>query len=79
MIYLIFDNEEDANARADEEGKRVGYAYWTEGVGTRWATAPEPTADGKWALNVTVYDLTTDEQASTVDGFTPVAIEDSEE
>lgn len=76
MIYLIFDNEEDANARADEEGKRVGYAYWTEGQGTRWATAPQPTADGKWALNVTVYDLTTEEEEATVNSFTPVAIDD---
>ena len=71
MIYLIYDNEEDAYARADIEGKRVGYSYWTEGKGTRWSTKPDPTAEGKYALNVTTYDLTEEEQASTVDSYNP--------
>ena len=53
MIYLIYDTVEEAYARADIEGQRIGYSYWTEGKGTRWATAPEPTAEGKYALNVT--------------------------
>ena len=72
MIYLIYDNEEDANARADEEGKRLGYSYWTQGKGTRWSTKPDPTAEGKYALNVTTYDLTEEEQASTVSYYNPV-------
>ena len=55
MIYLIYDNEEDANARADEEGKRIGLSYWIHGVGSRRVLSPQPTAEGKWALNVTVY------------------------
>tara|TARA_B100001057_G_C22702601_1_gene892388 strand:+ start:866 stop:1108 length:243 start_codon:yes stop_codon:yes gene_type:complete len=76
MIYLIYDNEEDANARADIEGKRINYSYWREGIGTRWATAPILTAEGKYALNVTSYDLTEDEESSTVNSFNPVPVPD---
>jgi|TARA_B100001094_G_scaffold275207_1_gene282612 hypothetical protein len=72
MLYLIYDTEEDAYARADEEGKRLGYSYWTQGKGTRWSTKPDPTAEGKYALNVTTYDLTEEEQASTVSSYNPV-------
>jgi hypothetical protein len=72
MIYLIYDTEEDAYARADEEGKRLGYSYWTEGTGTRWSTRPDSTAEGKYALNVTTYDLSTEEESSTVESYNPV-------
>tara|TARA_R100000697_G_scaffold32863_1_gene44183 strand:+ start:639 stop:860 length:222 start_codon:yes stop_codon:yes gene_type:complete len=71
MIYLIYDTEEDAYTRADTEGKRIGYSHWTEGKGTRWSTRPDPTAEGKWALNVTTYDLTSEEESSTVNSFNP--------
>ena len=77
MIYLIYDNEEDANARADEEGKRIGLSHWIHGVGSRRVLSPQPTAEGKWALNVTVYDLTEEEEESTVESFNPV-LEESE-
>ena len=76
MIYLIYDNEEDANARADEEGKRIGLSHWIHGVGTRRVLSAQPTAEGKWALNVTVYDLTEEEESSTVTSFNPVPSED---
>ena len=76
MIYLIYDTEEEAYARADIEGQRIGYSYWTKGKGTRWATAPEPTAEGKYALNVTTYDLTEEEESATVNSYNPVPIED---
>ena len=72
MIYLIYDTEEDAYARADVEGKRIGYSHWTEGTGTRWSTRPDPTAEGKWALNVTTYDLTEEEESNTVNSYNPV-------
>tara|TARA_R100001163_G_scaffold58561_1_gene46913 strand:+ start:2528 stop:2752 length:225 start_codon:yes stop_codon:yes gene_type:complete len=72
MIYLIYDTEEDAYTRADTEGKRIGYSYWTEGTGTRWSTRPQATAEGKYALNVTTYDLTTEEQSATVESYNPV-------
>ena len=77
MIYLIYDNEEDANARADKEGKRIGLSHWIHGVGSRRVLSAQPTAEGKWALNVTVYDLTEEEEESTVESFNPV-LEESE-
>jgi len=76
MIYLIYDNEEDANARADEEGKRIGLSHWIHGIGSRRVLSAQPTAEGKWALNVTVYDLTEEEEESTVESFNPVPSED---
>tara|TARA_R100000805_G_C3564923_1_gene72630 strand:- start:72 stop:305 length:234 start_codon:yes stop_codon:yes gene_type:complete len=76
MIYLIYDNEEDANARADIEGQRVGHSHWTEGKGTRWVTAPVLTVNGKYALNVTTYDLTEEEKSNTVNSYNPAPIEE---
>jgi hypothetical protein len=76
MIYLIYDNEENANARADEEGKRIGLSHWIHGIGSRRVLSAEPTAEGKWALNVTVYDLTEEEESSTVNSYNPVPSEE---
>ena len=78
MIYLIYDNEEDANARADEEGKRIGLSHWIHGIGSRRVLSAQPTAEGKWALNGTVYDLTEEEESSTVTSFNPVPSEEEE-
>ena len=65
--YLIYDTESEAIARADENGKRIGYAYWKVGEGTKWATAPQVTADGKWALRVDYkHELTDAEEAALV-------------
>ena len=75
-MYLIYETEIEAIARADEEGKRLNYSYWTEGKGTRWSTAPEPTADGKWALDVSSYNLSELELFSTEDTFTPLEEEE---
>jgi len=78
MPYLIYPNEKDACDRADEEGKEIGFAYWTEGKGTRWLTKPVPTADGAWALDVSEYDLDEIEEASIVDSYLiPDTIEDN--
>jgi hypothetical protein len=75
-MYLIYETEIESIARADEEGKRLNYSYWTEGKGTRWLTAPVPTANGKWALDVSSYNLSELEFFSTEDAFTP--LEESE-
>ena len=65
--YLIYDTEAEAIARADENGKRIGYAYWTVGEGTKWATAPQVTTDGKWALRVDYkHELTDAEEEALV-------------
>ena len=77
-MYLIYTNEEAACERADEEGKAIGYNYWTEGKGTRWLTKPVPTADGEWALDVSEYDLDDSEATTVVDSYAvPATIEDN--
>ncbi len=77
-MYLIYTTEEAAIERADEEGKDNGFAYWTEGKGTRWLTKPVPTADGEWALDVSEYGLDDLEEASVVDSYPiPDTIEDN--
>ncbi len=77
-MYLIYENEQDALERADEEGKYHNFSYWTEGKGTRWLTKPVPTADGKWALDVSEYELDDIEALSVVDSYLiPDTIEDN--
>ena len=71
-MYLIYASKEVAIERADEEGKEIGFDYWTSGIGTRWLTYPVETADGTWALDVTDYDLDDSEKASTVDSYIPI-------
>jgi len=76
MSYLIYASKEAAIERADEEGKEIGYSYWTQGIGTRWLTYPKETSDYMWALDVTDYDLDESEKSSTVDHYTPLPDED---
>ena len=77
-MYLIYTTEEAACERADEEGKDNKFAYWTQGKGTRWLTKPVPTADGKWALDVSEYDLDGLEESSTVDTYSPLEVEEDQ-
>ena len=74
MLYLIYDTKEAAIDRADEEGKYIGFDYWIEdnGEGTRWLTYPNETIDYKWALDVTHYELDSQEQADTVPSYVPL-------
>tara|TARA_R100001230_G_C5575941_1_gene96318 strand:- start:377 stop:625 length:249 start_codon:yes stop_codon:yes gene_type:complete len=69
--YLVYDTEADAIARADVEGARRGYAYHNtpDGV-SRYHTYPQETADNKYALDVTEYQLTDDETAAIVTDVT---------
>jgi hypothetical protein len=68
--YLVYDTEADAIARADTEGARRGYAYHRVGSGTRYHTYPQVTADGKYALLVTDYELLEEELPSIVTSVT---------
>lgn len=68
--YLVYETLEDAIARADTEGARRGYAYHRVGSGTRYRTYPQVTADSKFALVVDGYELTEDEESSTVTNVT---------
>jgi len=68
--YLIYDNESDAIARAETEGIRRNYSYHKVGRGTRYHTYPQVTADGKYALLVTDYELLEEELLSIVTSVT---------
>ena len=72
MLYLIYASKDVAIERADEEGKKIGYSYWVNGIGTRRINSPAETIDNTWALDVTKYDLSDEEEASTVDHYTPI-------
>ena len=73
-MYLIYETKEAAIDRADEEGKYIGFDYWIEdnGKGTRWLTYPNETIDYKWALDVTDYELDSQEQSDTVPSYVPL-------
>ena len=75
-MHLIYETEEEAINRADKEGKYNNFSYWNDGMGTRWLTAPCPTADGKWALDVHDYILDELEQTTTESSYLPVAEEE---
>ena len=66
--YLIFPDYQSAHSRADAEGMAQGlpYHYCCPAEITRYVSTPRETASGQWALDVTGYDLTTEEQAATV-------------
>lgn len=68
--YLIYTNLDDALSRAETEGARRGYSYYKVGRGTRYKTSPKETSDGNYALDVTEYELTEDEQSATTNGVT---------
>ena len=68
--YLVYDTEADAIARADTEGARRGYAYHRVGIGTRYHTYPQVTADSKYALVVDGYELTEDEESAITNSVT---------
>jgi len=68
--YLVYETLDDAIARADTEGARRGYAYHRVGSGTRYHTYPQVTADGKYALFVTDYELLEEELPSIVTSVT---------
>ena len=76
MLYLIYTNEEEASARADQEGKLLNLAHWTQGRGSRTLTLPQPTLEGNWALDVTNYQLSETEETETVPSFNPAPDEE---
>jgi hypothetical protein len=72
MIYLIYETKEAATDRADKQGKDNNLSYWVDGMGTRWLTEPTPTADGKWVLDASDYDLDDVEELALVDSYLAV-------
>ena len=78
MLYLIYTNEEDANARGDQQGKLINYDFWREdnGKGTRRPTGAVPPLEGNFALDVTNYELSDAEKTETVSSYNPVPDEE---
>tara|TARA_A100000172_G_C3024866_1_gene104456 strand:- start:408 stop:614 length:207 start_codon:yes stop_codon:yes gene_type:complete len=68
-MWLVYETNGEAIDRADTEGQRRNYAYWSNAGSTRWHTAPEETSNNKWALKVTDYELSTEEQSQTVESI----------
>ena len=69
MKYLIYTIHSEAQTRAEQEGQTQNLPYYRNpqaGV-TRYLSTPTETADGQWALEVSGYQLTEDEEAKVVD------------
>jgi len=65
--YLIFTNEANAWAKAEEEGRSAHPTGWDDDAVTKYVTVPETTDAGTFALEVSDYEtLTSDETASVV-------------
>ena len=67
-MYLLFQTYNEAVDRADIEGQRKNYAHWNNAGSTRWHTLPQETENG-WALEVSEYELSTEEQSQTVENI----------
>ena len=69
MSYLIYTTFEAAQSRAEAEGQAQNLPYYRNpqtGV-TRYLSTPRETADGKWALEVSGYELSEDEEEKVVE------------
>jgi hypothetical protein len=66
-MYLIFATEQEGIDRSEQEGIARGLAYHKVGKGSRYVTRPRLTSSDTWALPVSTYNLTEEEQAAVVD------------
>ena len=75
-MYLLYTTETEASNRADQEGQSQNLSFWTSPIGiSKWVSKPRITAkpligSAKWALDVSDYTLTEEEQSATVDSVT---------
>jgi|TARA_Y100000033_G_C2739467_1_gene107673 hypothetical protein len=67
-MYLLFQTYSEAIDRADTEGQRRNYAFWSNTGSTKWHTAPFETENG-WVLKVTDYELSIEEQSKTIENI----------
>ena len=72
MAYLIFDTEQEAEARSAQAGQQKGYSFWTQGSGTKyhWGWSKENTEEDPRAYieiqkNISV-DPETDEETISI-------------
>ena len=66
--YLLYSTEEEAIAKAEQEGRALNLEHWVDPVNvTKYLTYPIVTDDGEYALDVTEYTtLTTEEESQVV-------------
>lgn len=74
-MYLLYTTEEEAIARAEAEGQAQNLAFYRFGSGTKYVTYPKITkaplvGSAKYALEVSNYALTEEEQTATVNSVT---------
>lgn len=74
-MFLTYSTEEEALNRSEQEGVRLGLAFHKHGTGSRYATFPVETINGKFALSVDGFLLTDDEAESAVTSFEAKTIE----
>ena len=70
-MYLIYTTEQDAWDRSETEGIERGLAYHVKREGTRYVTSPKLTDTNEYALDVSSFNLTEEEESATVDSYTP--------
>ena len=75
-MYLIFATEQEAWDRSEQEGIARGLAYHKTGKGTRYVSSPKLTLNDNYALPVSSYNLTKEEQAVVLDEYTPKPVEE---
>jgi hypothetical protein len=79
MSYLIYQTEQDALNRAEQEGVRLKLSYHKTGKGSSYPNLPVETLTGTWALDVSSYKLTNEERLATVLTFTSKIFEEEED
>ena len=75
-MYLIFATEQEAWDRSEQEGIARGLAYHKVGKGTRYVSSPKVTVNDNYALPVSGYNLTEEEQEAVLEEYTPKPVED---
>ena len=74
-MYLIFATEQEAWDRSEQEGIARGLAYHKVGQGTRYVSSPKVTLNDNYALPVSGYNLTEEEQEAVLEEYTPKPVE----
>jgi hypothetical protein len=64
MSYLIYSTETQALTRAEQEGQARNLQFYRTGDGSRYVSTPRQTKEGKWALDVSEYDLSAAEKST---------------
>ena len=75
-MYLIFATEQEAWDRSEQEGIARGLAYHKVGKGTRYVSSPKLTINDNYALPVSGYNLTEEEQEVVLEEYTPKPVEE---